>query len=332
MAFKDLFKFNKGKTTFVFIGGKGGVGKTTISAATALWCARQGQKTLIISTDPAHSLTDSFEKNIGHNPTPIAENLEALEIDPEIAMKDYEAKMKEQQALNPGMDMGMMQDQMDMASMSPGIDEAAAFDKFLQYMMTDEYDMVIFDTAPTGHTLRFLSFPEMMDSWVGKMIKVRRQIGSMAKAFKNIMPFMGDEDEEDKAMEDLEATKKQIREARGIMADPERTTFKTVVIPEEMSIYESERAVEALHKFNINTDGVIVNQIQPEEADCDFCKARRQIQEQRLKTIQEKFGDQVIAEIPLMSHEVKGMDQLKEIGNILYGEDAEEGKGPIALN
>jgi arsenite-transporting ATPase len=332
MAFKDLFKFNKGKTTFVFIGGKGGVGKTTISAATALWCARQGQKTLIISTDPAHSLTDSFEKNIGHNPTPIAENLEALEIDPEIAMKDYEAKMKEQQALNPGMDMGMMQDQMDMASMSPGIDEAAAFDKFLQYMMTDEYDMVIFDTAPTGHTLRFLSFPEMMDSWVGKMIKVRRQIGSMAKAFKNIMPFMGDEEEEDKAMEDLEATKKQIREARGIMADPERTTFKTVVIPEEMSIYESERAVEALHKFNINTDGVIVNQIQPEEADCDFCKARRQIQEQRLKTIQEKFGDQVIAEIPLMSHEVKGMDQLKEIGNILYGEDAEEGKGPIALN
>jgi arsenite-transporting ATPase len=332
MAFKDLFKFNKGKTTFVFIGGKGGVGKTTISAATALWCARQGQKTLIISTDPAHSLTDSFEKNIGHNPTPIAENLEALEIDPEIAMQDYQAKMKEQQALNPGMDMGMMQDQMDMASMSPGIDEAAAFDKFLQYMMTDEYDMVIFDTAPTGHTLRFLSFPEMMDSWVGKMIKVRRQIGSMAKAFKNIMPFMGDEEEEDKAMEDLEATKKQIREARGIMADPERTTFKTVVIPEEMSIYESERAVEALHKFNINTDGVIVNQIQPEEADCDFCKARRQIQEQRLKTIQEKFGDQVIAEIPLMSHEVKGMDQLKEIGNILYGEDADEGKGPIALN
>ncbi|KAF5083388.1 ArsA family ATPase [Methanobacterium aggregans] len=331
MAFKDLFKFNKGKTTFVFIGGKGGVGKTTVSAATALWCAKQGQKTLIISTDPAHSLSDSFEKNIGHNPTPIAENLEALEIDPEIAMQDYQAKMKEQQSLNPGMDMGMMQDQMDMASMSPGIDEAAAFDKFLQYMMTDEYDMVIFDTAPTGHTLRFLSFPEMMDSWVGKMIKVRRQIGSMAKAFKNIMPFMGDEDEEDKAMEDLEATKKQIREARGIMADPDRTTFKTVVIPEEMSIYESERAVEALHKFNINTDGVIVNQIQPEEADCDFCKARRQIQEQRLKTIQEKFGDQVIAEIPLMSHEVKGMDQLKQIGDILYGEEG-EGKGPIALN
>jgi arsenite-transporting ATPase len=330
MAFKDLFKFNKGKTTFVFIGGKGGVGKTTVSAATALWFARQGKKTLIISTDPAHSLSDSYERNIGYNPTPIAENLEALEIDPDMAMKEYQAKMQEQQALTPGMDMGMMQDQMDMASMSPGIDEAAAFDKFLQYMTTDEYDIVIFDTAPTGHTLRLLSFPEMMDSWVGKMIKIRRQVGSMAKAFKNIMPFMGDEEEEDRALEDMEQTKKQIREARGIMADPERTSFKTVIIPEEMSIYESERAMEALKKNNMLTDGVIVNQIQPEEADCDFCKARREIQEKRLQMIKEKFGTQVIAEIPLMNHEVKGMEELKKIGEILYG-DSDEDDAPIAL-
>jgi arsenite-transporting ATPase len=245
-------------------------------------------------------------------------------------MQEYQAKMKEQQALNPGNDMGMMQEQMDMASMSPGIDEAAAFDKFLQYMTTDEYDIVLFDTAPTGHTLRLLSFPEMMDSWVGKMINVRRQIGSMAKAFKNIMPFMGDEEEEDKALEDMEETKKRIKEARGIMADPDRTTFKTVIIPEEMSIYESERAMEALHKYNMHTDGIIVNQIQPEEADCEFCRARRNIQEKRLKTIQQKFGNQVIAEIPLMNHEVKGMDELKEIGEILYG-DSKEDKAPIAL-
>ena len=228
--------------------------------------------------------------------------------------------MKEQQALNPGMDMGMMEDQMEMATMSPGIDEAAAFDKFLQYMTTDEYDVVVFDTAPTGHTLRLLSFPEMMDSWVGKMIKVRRQIGSMAKAFKNIMPFMGDEEEEDKALEDMEATKKQIRAAREVMADPERTSFKMVVIPEEMSIYESERAMEALEKNNMNTDAVIVNQIQPEEADCDFCRARRQIQQKRMESIRQKFGNQVVAEIPLFREEIKGTDKLREVGKILYGE------------
>ena len=110
------------------------------------------------------------------------------------------------------------------------------------------------------------------------------------------------------------------------MADPERTSFKTVVIPEEMSIYESERAMEALQKFNMTTDGVIVNQIQPEEADCEFCAARRKIQEQRLKTIQQKFGGQVIAEIPLQKHEVKGMERLTEIGDILYGDHTEEVK------
>ncbi len=324
MAFKDLFKFNKGKTTFVFIGGKGGVGKTTVSAATALWFARQGKKTLVISTDPAHSLSDSYERNIGHNPTPIAENLEAVEIDPEIAMAEYQEQMKQQQAMNPGMDMGMLQDQMDMASMAPGIDETAAFDKFMQYMTTDEYDIVVFDTAPTGHTLRLLSFPEMMDSWVGKMIKIRRQVGSMAKAFKSIMPFMGDEEEEDRALEDMEGTKKRIREARGVMADPERTSFKMVVIPEEMSIYESERAMEALAKYNMTADGVIVNQIQPEEADCEFCAARRKIQEQRLKTIQQKFGNQLIAQIPLQAEEVKGMEKLTNIANILYGEPEAE--------
>ncbi|QEF95371.1 TRC40/GET3/ArsA family transport-energizing ATPase [Methanothermobacter sp. KEPCO-1] len=320
MAFKDLFKFNKGKTTFVFIGGKGGVGKTTISAATALWMARSGKKTLVISTDPAHSLSDSLEREIGHTPTLITDNLYAVEIDPEVAMEEYQAKLREQASMNPGMGLDMLQDQMDMASMSPGIDEAAAFDQFLRYMTTDEYDIVIFDTAPTGHTLRLLSFPELMDSWVGKMIKIRRQIGSMAKAFKNILPFMGDEEEEDRALQDMEATKKQINAAKEVMSDPERTSFKMVVIPEEMSIYESERAMKALEKYSIHADGVIVNQVLPEDSDCEFCNARRKLQQERLKQIREKFSDQVVAEVPLLKEEAKGIDTLEKIARQLYGE------------
>ncbi len=324
MAFKDLFKFSKGKTTFVFIGGKGGVGKTTISAATALWMAKSGKKTLVISTDPAHSLSDSLEKEISHVPTQITENLYAVEIDPEVAMEEYQAKLREQAAMNPGMGLYMLQDQMDMASMSPGIDEAAAFDQFLKYMTSDEYDIVIFDTAPTGHTLRLLSFPDLMDSWVGKMIKIRRQIGSMAKAFKNILPFMGDEEEEDRALQDMEATKKQINAAKAVMSDPERTSFKMVVIPEEMSIYESERAMKALEKYNIHADGVIVNQVLPEESDCEFCNARRKLQQERLKQIREKFSDQVVAEVPLLKKEAKGIDTLERIAEQLYGEPSAE--------
>lgn len=327
MAFSELVTFNKTKTTFIFVGGKGGVGKTTISAATALWCAKMGKKTLIISTDPAHSLGDSFDRLIKHVPTPITQNLEAIEIDPDRAMDEYKEKMEKQQQYNDA--LGMFSDQMDMMSSSPGIDEVAAFDKFMQYMTTDEYDVIIFDTAPTGHTLRLLSFPEMMDSWMGKLIKTRQTLGEAAKKLKNIIPFMGSEEENFEGMAEMEETKKQIIQAREVLTDPKRTSFKTVLIPEEMSIYESSRAMEALHKANISTDGIIVNKVQPNTEHCEFCKSRYENQQRRLVAISNLFEDQIIAQVPLQSHEVRGIDQLYEICDILYGDDPDN--GPIAL-
>ncbi len=327
MAFSELVTFNKTKTTFIFVGGKGGVGKTTISAATALWCAKMGKKTLIISTDPAHSLGDSFDRLIKHVATPITQNLEAIEIDPDRAMDEYKEKMEKQQQYNDA--LGMFSDQMDMMSSSPGIDEVAAFDKFMQYMTTDEYDVIIFDTAPTGHTLRLLSFPEMMDSWMGKIIKTRKTLGEAAKKLKNIIPFMGSDEENYEDMAEMEETKKQIIEARKVLTDPKRTSFKTVLIPEEMSIYESSRAMEALHKANISTDGIIVNKVQPNAEHCEFCKSRYENQQRRLVAIGNLFEDQIIAQVPLQSHEVRGIDQLYEICDILYGDDPNN--GPIAL-
>lgn len=327
MAFTDLVKFHKKSTTFIFIGGKGGVGKTTVSAATALWCARMNKKTLIISTDPAHSLGDSFDRIIKHVPTPITQNLEAIEIDPDRAMEEYKDKMEQQQKYNDA--LGMFSDQLDVMSSSPGIDEVAAFEKFMEYMTSDEYDVVIFDTAPTGHTLRLLSFPEMMDSWMGKLIKTKTQLGQMASKLKNILPFMGSDEEEEQGMEELNRTKEQIIKARAILTDPNRTTFKTVLIPEEMSIIESSRAMDALEKCNMTNDGIIVNKIQPDNNHCEFCKSRRAIQEKRLQTIRESFDGQIIAEIPLQAHEVRGIDQLYEICDILYGSDPSN--GPIAL-
>lgn len=327
MAFTDLVKFHKKNTTFIFIGGKGGVGKTTVSAATALWCARMNKKTLIISTDPAHSLGDSFDRIIKHVPTPITQNLEAIEIDPDRAMEEYKDKMEQQQKYNDA--LGMFSDQLDVMSSSPGIDEVAAFEKFMEYMTSDEYDVVIFDTAPTGHTLRLMSFPEMMDSWVGKLISTKQQLGQMASKLKNILPFMGSDEEEEQGMEELNRTKEQIIKARAILTDPNRTTFKTVLIPEEMSIIESSRAMDALEKCNMTNDGIIVNKIQPDNNHCEFCKSRRAIQEKRLQTIRESFDGQIIAEIPLQAHEVRGIDQLYEICDILYGSDPSN--GPIAL-
>ena len=328
MTLNELVTFNKKKTTFIFIGGKGGVGKTTISAATALWCARMDKKTLIISTDPAHSLGDSFERTIKHVPTPIAHNLEALEIDPDRAMDEYKTKMQMQQKYGDA--MGLLSDQMDVMGSSPGIDEVASFDKFMQYMNTDEYDVIIFDTAPTGHTLRLLAFPEMMDSWMGKMIKAKKSLGAAANKLKNIIPFMGSDELEDEAsMAELEHMKSEIIKARDVLTDPSRTTFKSVLIPEEMSIIESSRTLEALQKSNITNDGIIVNKIQPDNDHCDFCRSRYETQQKRLDEIEARFENQIIAHIPLQAHEVKGIDELYEICDLLYGSDP--GNGPIAL-
>ena len=314
-------------TKYIMFGGKGGVGKTTMSAATGVYCAEQGLKTVVVSTDPAHSLRDSFEQEFGHEPTKVngIDNLYVVEIDPQKAMEEYKEKLKSQIDENPMLG-GMLEEQLEMASLSPGTDESAAFDVFLRYMDNDEFDVVIFDTAPTGHTLRFLGLPELMDKYMSKMIKFKKQMSGMMKMMKKIMPFggKGDDIDYDKALEEMEVMKEKITRARNILANPERTSFRLVVIPEEMSILESERAMKALEKYNIPIDAVIVNQVIPEDVECDFCKARRNLQQSRLEMIKEKFGSKVIAQVPLLRTEAKGLEVLKEISKILYGDKTEE--------
>ena len=311
MAFKDIFKFKQGQTTFIFVGGKGGVGKTSISSATALWLANQGKKTLIVSTDPAQ----------------INENLFAVEIDPDKAMEEKQRALESKKSMASAdqlMGLDFLGEQLDLASASPGADEAAAFEVFLSVMTSNEYDVVVFDTAPTGHTLRLLSFPEVMDSWVGKLMKAKAALGNATNALKNIIPFM-DADEDIQTRQELEETKKQIDEAKAVLSDPDRTTFKMVVIPEEMSIYESERAIEALNKYNITTDSIIVNQVMPDISDCDFCHSRYMLQQKRLALIDQKFSNQVVAEVPLFKDEVKGQEKLLKLAEILYeGKDNDE--------
>jgi len=241
-------------------------------------------------------------------------------------MKEKQAALEGQKSIaNPDQLLGLdfLGEQMDLASSSPGADEAAAFEVFLRIMTTNEYDVVVFDTAPTGHTLRLLSFPEVMDSWVGKLMKAKAKLGSAANALKNIIPFM--EGNDGQTSKELEETKKQIDEAKKVLSNPDRTTFKMVVIPEEMSIYESERAIEALDKYDITTDGIIVNQVMPDICDCDFCHARHKLQQKRLALISQKFRDQEVTEVPLFKDEVKGQDKLLKLASILYdNEDNDE--------
>jgi arsenite-transporting ATPase len=302
-------------TQYFMFSGKGGVGKTSIAAATAVRMAGQGKKVLLISTDPAHSLSDSFEKKVGGDIVKLQKNLFAVEIDPKKAMSEYKEKFMagiDKFEKLQGLGLG---DSFDMVGMAPGIDEIAALDKFLQYLQSRDYDAVIFDTAPTGHTLRFLSLPDVLDSWVGKMIMIRMRFDGMAKMVRKILPFSNDDGEKgDMGLEQLNAMKARVEEAKRTLSDPARTSYNIVMIPEEMSILESERSMEFLKQYRIPVKSVFVNKIIPQNPRCPFCTEKRKQQLERLKEIRKKFAKLDIREIPLSKHEIKGIGKLEKLG------------------
>ena len=313
MGLKDLVK--KRETSYLFYSGKGGVGKTSMASASALNLSRAGRKVLIISTDPAHSLSDSFETQIGGEVKELGKNLFAVEIDPERAVEEYKERLSPKLEQMDALKGFGLEGMFDIAGMTPGIDEIAAFDKFLQYMHSKEYDIIIFDTAPTGHVLRFLSLPDVLDSWVGKMIKLRVKFSGMISMFKKILPF-GDAGDESMGMEQLENMKKRIGEAKVILSDSGKTGFWLVLLAEQMSIFESERAMKTLKEYGITVSGIIVNQLVP-ESDCGFCKARRSMQTENLKAIHQRFKNMPIKEVQQYRHEIKGIEKLKELGACL---------------
>ncbi len=300
---------------YLFFSGKGGVGKTSVSAATALSLSRKN-RVLIISTDPAHSLSDSFGKQIGAEIKEIGKNLFAVEIDPSKALSEYK------DMLSPHMEKmdflkGLgMEDVFDVAGMTPGVDEVAAFDKFMRYMNEKDYDYIVFDTAPTGHTLRFLSLPDILDSWLGKAIRIRMKFSGMIGTFKKLLPF-GEEDGQGMGTEVLDKMKERIVVAKQILSDPKRTSYNIVMIPEEMSILESERSLDVLKEYGIPVKNIIVNQLIPENPGCSFCTEKRKTQQKRLDSIRSRFSAFKIMEIPMFKEEVRGEAMLHKLGERL---------------
>lgn len=308
----------KNATEYYFFSGKGGVGKTSMAAATALWFSEKGNKTLLISTDPAHSLSDSFKTHIGGDIKELKKNLFAVEIDPQKAMQEYKEKITPHiQKISALEGMGL-EDMFDVSGFAPGIDELAAFDKFLQFINSREYDIIIFDTAPTGHSLRFLSLPDVLDSWIGKMIKLRMKLSGFMNMFKKILPFGNPESDSDLGVEQLETMKKRIEEAKQILTNPVKTHYNMVMIPEVMCILESERALKTLNDYGIPVETVIINQIVPKNPDCNFCNTKRKQQLERIKAIKKKFSKMDIKETELLKEEVEGFDVLERIAKNLY--------------
>lgn len=288
------------KTKFLFFSGKGGVGKTTMSCATAIHYAQMGKKTLIITTDPASNLADVFEQPIGHKITPITsiKNLSAMELDPDKATGEYKEKtLAPLRGLIPLESFKVLEEQLN----SPCTAEMASFDRFTDFVQDGQFEIVIFDTAPTGHTLRLLELPV---EWSGVIEKAAKD-GSGGQTC--IGPAAA-----------LAESKAKFDRAISAMRNPKMTTFIFVLRPESTPIYEAQRSIGELTKLGINSQEIIVNGVYPEEA-CDnpFMIARFMKQQQFLYTISKEF--KVPAKvIKLSSVEIKGIDRLASIARELF--------------
>ncbi|MBY7143810.1 ArsA family ATPase [Virgibacillus sp. NKC19-3] len=294
----------------IFVGGKGGVGKSTSAAAIAWKSAKSGNKTLLVSTDPAHNLGDIFKQSIGGKITLVADNLSALEIDPEIETDKYIKSVKEN--IKDTVQSSMMEEvhrQLDTAKASPGADEAALFDKLISIILEERkhFDKLIFDTAPTGHTIRLLSLPELMGVWINGLLQKRR------KTNENYSQLLNDGDPvEDPIYDVLRERQERFSKAREVMLDGKKTGFIFVLNPERLPILETKKAIELLDQYHLHVKTVIVNKVLPDDADGEFLLQRREHEKQYVSMIEETFQRQERIYVPLFSHDVTNTDQLAE--------------------
>jgi arsenite-transporting ATPase len=322
---------------YILYGGKGGVGKTTMAAATALASARAGTATLVVSTDPAHSLSDTLETAIPDEPARIRDDipLYAAEIDPEAALDDDRFDDALDGALGDGPLADMMGGENEaMADVSgrsmPGSDEAAAIRLLLEFFEDPRFDRVVVDTAPTGHTLRLLELPEVLDSMVGRMLRFRERIGGLLSGF-------GGEDAAD-ASEGLSEFADRIERLRAVLQNPDRTDFRVVMVPEELSVRESERLLDRLDAFDIPVGTIVVNRVMqdprevadveggfvaPNHTDCSFCERRWKIQQGALAQAQDVFRGHRVLRVPLLAEEVRGERLLGVVAACLADSDGE---------
>ncbi|KAI9684452.1 MAG: Golgi to ER traffic- protein [Trizodia sp. TS-e1964] len=306
---------------WIFVGGKGGVGKTTTSCSLAIQLAKVRSSVLLISTDPAHNLSDAFAQKFGKEARLVDgyTNLSAMEIDPNGSIQELLAGGEGEEGgagAGVGGMGGMMQ---DLAFSIPGVDEAMSFAEVLKQVKSMSYETIIFDTAPTGHTLRFLQFPTVLEKALAKISQLSSQFGPMLSGLlggSRALPGGGSLDEMLAKMESLRAT---IGEVNTQFQDAALTTFVCVCIPEFLSLYETERLIQELTSYNIDSHCIVVNQLlwpEPGSA-CAQCVARRAMQRKYLEQIEELYDEFHVVKMPLLVEEVRGRERLERFSEML---------------
>ncbi|WNJ18878.1 ArsA family ATPase [Pontibacter sp. G13] len=296
--------------------GKGGVGKTTTAAATAVKAAQMGYRTLIMSTDPAHSLSDALDLELKPEPIQIAENLWGQEFDVYYSIKKYWGNMRELMRTIfkwQGLDNIVAEE----LSVLPGMEEASAFLWIEKFYSDKLYDLIVIDSAPTGETLTLLSLPQVTQSWLTKAFPGQRfAIRTMGAVVRKTMDIPLD-----KGYAELERLFAKLESIQKILVNPDITSIRLVMNPERMVIQEGKRAYTYLQLYGYNVDAVVVNRILPEKGGGPLFQQYLADQVDHLAEIEESFQPLPIFKVPHQGQEVFGMELLDKIGDTIYQEE-----------
>lgn len=305
---------------YSFFGGKGGVGKTTMAGVTAVWLAGAGRRTLLASTNPVHSLSSLLDQDVFGKPTSVdgIDNLHALEIDTKEAIERSKKEIREKvQWFLKFAEISTKADEfVEAATMNPAFEESAMFENMIDLIFKDEYDVYVFDTAPTANARRLLGMSKVYSLWVNKMVKSREE----AQSLREILSFSKKE-EDDPLMTYLVDFRERIGHAQKLLTDPDKTAFFFVTLPEALPIAVIRRFIDWFTDFGIPVGGVVVNQVidrEGEEIAPDFVRNRIEMQEGYLKEIGNEFDGMVRAVLPLYDSEIRGLPSLKRAAESLF--------------
>jgi arsenite-transporting ATPase len=310
------------KLKYIFFGGKGGVGKTVMAGAAALWAAKQGKRTLLASTNPVHSLSNLLEKDVFGKTAMVCdqENCFAFEIDTKDTIERSKKEIREK--INWFLKFADITTQaeefIESATMNPAFEESAMFENMTDLMFKDEYDFYVFDTAPTANARRLLGMSKVYSLWVDKMLKSRDE----AKSLRELLSF-SKKKEDDPLMDYLLGFKDRMAKAKDLLTDDALTAFFFVTLPESLPIAVITRFINWFHEFGIPVGGVIVNgviqQDQVAKDAAEFVLNRVAMQQEHMQEIWQIFGERVRAVLPLFETEVKGAAMLYRLEGQLYG-------------
>jgi arsenite-transporting ATPase len=322
MSLAEIFEKNPNRR-YIMFGGKGGLGKTTFSAAAAYWLAKKGYKVLVFSVDPQASLSDIFERNIfGKGPVEIIPNLFAQEIDADQRIREYQNEIRQKILDMYGLEAvpEEIENYIQAAAAEPAMEESAIFDEVVDIVVSGDYDYYIYDLVPLGHALYYLSMASVYDQWIDKITGLREEMaeyGQVAAVMRR-----NKETEEDKILKELQYIKHRINASSSILTDKEKTAFYFVLIPEEMIILDTKKAAGLFAKYDVPLAGYIVNRVIPAELASanipDYLRNRMQMQDKYLEEIKQTFGNEVLTNVPEFERDITGLPMIEKVAHALF--------------